>query len=75
MTWHQVVVTWDGTLLRIYVDGRLRKLAWQTVVPGVNDYPLTIGNGFEGRLDEVKIYDRALTAKEVASLYSRPKKD
>lgn len=75
MIWHQVVVTWDGTLLRVYVDGRLRRLAWQTVVPGVNEYPVTIGNGFEGRLDGVKIYDRALTAEEIASLYSRPKKD
>jgi hypothetical protein len=75
MIWHQVVTTWDGTLLRIYVDGRLKQLAWQTVVPGVNDYPLTIGSGFVGRLDEVKVYDRALTAEEVASLYSRPQKN
>jgi hypothetical protein len=75
MIWHQVVVTWDGTLLRIYLDGRLKKLEWQTVTPAVNDDPLLIGNGFVGRLDEVKIYDRALTAREVASLYTRPAKN
>lgn len=75
MIWHQLVVTWDGTLQRIYLDGRLKKLAWQTVAPSVNDDPLLIGSGFVGRLDEVKIYDRALTAREVASLYRRPKKD
>jgi hypothetical protein len=75
MIWHQVVVTWDGTLLRIYLDGRLKRLSWQTVVPGLNEYPVMIGNGFTGRLDEVKIFDRALTAEEVAALYSRPRKN
>lgn len=75
MVWHQVVVTWDGTLLRVYVDGLLKKLEWQTITPAANEEPLLIGNGFVGRLDEVKIYDRALTAKEVASLYQRPQKD
>jgi len=75
MIWHQVVATWDGTLLRVYVDGRLKKLAWQTVASGVNDDSLMIGNGFVGRLDEVKVYDRALTAEEVASLYHRPRKN
>ncbi len=75
MIWHQVVVTWDGTLLRIYLDGRLKKLEWQTVTPAVNDDPLLIGNGFVGRLDEVRLYDRALSAREVASLYTRPKKN
>ena len=75
MVWYQVVVSYDGSLLRTYVNGRLQRLDWQTIVPAVNDFPLLIGSGFEGRLDDVRIYDRALTAQEVASLYVRPRKN
>ncbi len=75
MVWYQVVVSYDGNLLRTYVNGRLQRLDWQTIVPGANDFPLLIGSGFEGRLDDVRIYDRALTAEEVASLYVRPRKN
>jgi hypothetical protein len=30
---------------------------------------LTIGNGFFGSIDDVRIYDRALSANQIRSLY------
>jgi len=78
-TWHFVVSTFDGKVLNVYVDGILVStsivaipgpimkcgsnlrigLAWS----GYPDY-------FQGAIDEVRIYKRALTACEVNNLYN-----
>lgn len=74
----------DGTPnvkeVRLYVDGALEALssagdrAIYTIVDSVDSPDLAIGvwlpagRYFEGAIDEVRIYDRALSAAEVASL-------
>ena len=72
-TWHHLAMTYDGKVLRLYCDGR--PVASQAVnkprVPG--NTPLVIGcrqdglhsSYFKGLIDEVRIYDRALTPEEV----------
>lgn len=75
-TWYHLVATYDGAYFRLYENGRdIGSMA----VTGVIDWGtsgLLIGahhtNGFEftGRIDESEIYDRALTATEVADHYS-----
>ena len=77
--WHHVLATYDGSLLtdgsKIYVDGKAAKLTF--VVDELNQpfgvkAPLRIGAGdgdqprFEGLIDEVRIYDRALRPAEVS---------
>jgi hypothetical protein len=72
--WHHVAVTQDGTGLAIYVDGR------QQVTGGANSSAWTghltltgtwLGGGhwsyFDGRLDEVRIWARALTPDEITA--------
>jgi hypothetical protein len=78
--WRHVFVTYDGSSkaagLRIYVDGRLQPqtAAADTLANSIqNDQPLRIGSRstsavFRGAIDDVRIYDRALTADEVAQL-------
>ncbi len=82
-SWVQVVSTYDGSRLRIYVNG---KAAGSKAVSGhtcVNTEPLAIGAKnhrtkglleafWDGRLDDVRIYNRALTATEVRQLAKRP---
>lgn len=79
--WHHAAATFDGANLKLYVDGQLQKqvvpLRGEIVV---NDNPLTIGmNGsnpslqergqsFDGAIDEVMIFNRALSADEVKGL-------
>ncbi|HCL06907.1 MAG TPA: hypothetical protein DHW64_13550, partial [Chitinophagaceae bacterium] len=73
-SWHHVAATYDGAFMRIYIDG---VLANQMAITGsitVNTNPLTIGyqNGYtneyyKGKLDEVKIWHRALSACEIAA--------
>lgn len=74
--WRHVVGTYDGSAIKVYIDG---ELAGQTPCQGKiesNDKPLTIGanksnssgDSFEGSIDDVRIYSRALEAHEIKSL-------
>lgn len=76
--WHQLALTWDGTIARLFVDGAVameRPLAGTLVAePGT---PLVIGaysnlNGFfPGGVARVELYDRALSAEEVAAAWAQ----
>ena len=73
--WHHVTLTVDKDQndgMRIFVDGDIAGSADAT---GVHDlstpYDLTIGSKegwFDGCIDDVRIYDRALTDTEVGAL-------
>ena len=66
--WHHVVATWDGAMLRLYLDGALQGETPRTGRSNPNPYPVMIGNfeypschggAFGGMIDEVRIYSRA----------------
>jgi photosystem II stability/assembly factor-like uncharacterized protein len=78
--WHHVVVTKDDAVFKIYIDGELNA----TVAPSLTntfmgvDASLIIGfthfsnastKYFEGYMDEIRIYKKALTIEEVLALY------
>jgi len=72
--WTHVVAVWDGSKSYMYINGELIKQMPRTGKPNPNPYPIMIGNweypschgtNFGGLIDEVKIYNRALTADEV----------
>lgn len=75
--WHHIAFTFDGQRARVYVDGAMG--SDPGVSPGAlgpNASALTIGaaNGggspFEGEIDEVAVYDRALSADEIFEHYA-----
>lgn len=73
--WYHVAATWDGTTVRIYVNGILDKSPPDTDsgAIGTDARPLYIGGRasadyFDGSIDDVRLYDRALNAAEVAEL-------
>ena len=71
--WYHVVGTQDGATTRIYVNGELRNSApsasYNGAAGGVTvGIEACCGNFFSGLVDELRIYSRALTASEVASL-------
>jgi len=72
--WTHVAVTGDGTNFRIYVNGVLsQESAFQTTDGSNATYyiggdPPTTGESYSGMADEVRIYDRALSADEVSEL-------
>jgi hypothetical protein len=78
--WHHVAGTFDGTTVHLYVDGkqvgngRPAALRINYNMPGGND--LFIGNyfwpgnwGFTGSIDELSIYNCALSASEIQTIY------
>ncbi len=77
--WHYAVVTYNGNTLRLYVDGML--VAYRDNINAIPDYngtrPLVIGKNsydnsryFIGDIDEVRVYNRALTEQEVVDAYN-----
>ncbi len=75
---YQVAATYDGTLLALYLNGQLRTYKFLTGKIRTAAIPLLIGQilpgtqdfNFKGVIDEVKIYDYALTPPAVQTLYS-----
>ncbi len=75
--WHHVAGTFDGSLLRLYVDGvedPASPVAYTGAV-GLDDFPVQIGanaelpeRGWVGRIDDVRVYGQALTETEVEAL-------
>jgi len=70
-TWTHVAATYDGSQLRLYVNGALVASTAVTSSYQVNTNPLWIGGNavygehFQGKLDELRIYNRALTQAEI----------
>jgi hypothetical protein len=76
-TWQHIAVTFDGTTKRVYVNGtevangaKAEALAYdvQPVWIGCDNNSGTFGMRFNGALDEVQLYSRALTAAEIQML-------
>ncbi len=75
---HHIAMTGEGAVLRLYLDGQL-KLEKTNVGPRLlNDTPVLIGrsagavspNWFKGVIDDVRIYNRALSAPEIYELHA-----
>lgn len=70
-TWTHLATTYDGTTLRLYVNGNLSATRLLVGVIEVNSTPLRIGGNthpdqfFQGRVDEIRVYSRALSETEV----------
>src|SRR5690606_11762249 len=71
--WKHVCLTYDGSTAKVYVNGTeeaSQVLAWNLVI---DDFFIgkQVNNGAEywnGLIDDVRLYNRALTAAEVAAL-------
>ena len=90
-SWHHVVGTFDGKLLRLYLDGKLANAnpsKFPTIKPGRNFFlGCVLGDAeatdpnygrtafFPGQIDEVKVFNRALSAEEVKSHFDAGVKD
>jgi hypothetical protein len=76
--WYHVAMVYDGTALRGYVNGALDGSASASGAVGTSDNPLRLGvyspsanlGFFPGLLDEISLYNRALSASEIQSVYA-----
>jgi hypothetical protein len=70
-TWTHVAATYDGARIRFYVNGVLASSTPASGTYQVNAAPLWLGGNavygehFKGKLDEVRMYNRALAPAEI----------
>lgn len=78
--WTHLAVTFDGSTVTLYVDGASAGADASVTPTGIVADSLAIGGrgdgptalSFDGLIDEVRIYDYALSPDEVSALYTRP---
>jgi hypothetical protein len=75
MTWVHIAGTWDGTTKRLYIDGVLARSGTSQISYDTHDLYLGAdeNNGslalpFDGVLDDLRVYSRALSLQEIAAL-------
>ncbi|QDV40625.1 FecR protein [Stieleria neptunia] len=74
-TWRHIVVTANGEQLQLYEDGKLVSSKPCAVVAASDSDTVWFGTDanaaqvWDGRIDEVALFDRALAAEDVAALY------
>ena len=73
-TWNHFAGTYDGTTIRAYINGSLiKETEWTGPMNDPNN-PVTFGEfinyWWSGSLDDVRIYNRALTNGEILQLYN-----
>ncbi len=78
--WHLIIGTYDGTTAKIYVDQELENSASKTLysqssVSGRIGLTSSGSGDFIGVMDEVNIYNRALSEQEISNLDSNSVED
>jgi hypothetical protein len=76
-TWYHVVGVYDGSTVKIYVDGILKGSTSATGSITAVTTSLRIGytydgSRFNGLIDEVRIYNRALSEEEIKQHFATP---
>jgi hypothetical protein len=74
--WHHCAATFDGEVMRVYLDGReigsLKRPGKITFSPEVPGFIGSLGGQnehFQGALDDLRIYAQALSPGQIAALY------
>lgn len=76
--WSHMAMTFDGSVLKCFIDGALAVASNITgaIEDNGNDFVIgdrhTLDRSYMGRIDEVRVYDRALSDGEVAVLGALP---
>ncbi len=75
--WHHLAGTYDGTNLKLYIDGTLEVTTAYTGSIANSVFSVNIGRNtqetgrfYKGAIDDVRIYNRALTQDEIAAIYA-----
>ncbi|MBS0267227.1 MAG: VCBS repeat-containing protein, partial [Planctomycetes bacterium] len=78
--WHHVAMTWDGTTMRGFVDGQLEAEQYvgatsvfynPAAVWSIGAHSTNGVRAFDGKIDEVGIYERVLSQPEIQAIFSQ----
>ncbi len=79
-SWFHVVLSYNGTELQTYINGVAGATKTMTLGTGMNviiigsrqDFANQTTESFEGIVDDIRLYNRSLTAAEALALYNEP---
>ena len=78
-TWTHVSATRTGSTIRIYLNGVLKKTGTVSKKPTANTSSLNIGGiggvtgyTFDGRIDDVRLYNKALISTQIQKIMTQP---
>ncbi len=81
-TWYKLAYTFDGIAAKLYINGNLIETSTGSTTFNPNSGDLYFGSNadpsglypfwFNGVIDEIRIYNRALSSKEIKSLANLP---
>ena len=79
--WHFVAGTYNGSLIRLYIDGAavagtagsgILQVTTNPLVIGAADQTGSASKTFRGLIDNVKLFGRGITSDEVQAIYAAP---
>lgn len=77
--WHQIAAVYDSQALAVYLDGRLDAMEAASGMLLIDASDIALGQGidyvtgWQGLMRDVRIYDRAMDAEEIAEVYHATK--
>ena len=78
--WHHICGTYDGEMIRCYTDGVLDAEGAYTGLINTSTFPIMIGANaqqagreWDGAMDEIRVYNYALTETEIRGSRRRPR--
>ena len=80
-SWNMILITYNGLLGNLYFNGNILSESFNYILETNGSMPLVIGSNslnrddefFSGCIDDVRIYNRALSSSEVFALYQMEK--
>jgi len=78
--WHHIAGTFDGTLLNVYLDGKLdnstddyagQSISWTTTTYDIGRHLNDNTYAFGGYIDDVRIYNQSLTSTQIEKIYAQ----
>jgi hypothetical protein len=79
LTWYHAAITYDNGSPKIYINGILDASSSSTLTPASSYYGNDVGRlgvgsqYFDGRISNLQVYNRALTASEILQNYNAQK--
>lgn len=76
--WHHLAFTFDNTAYKVYIDGNLKYskelssngIYYTSTSVAIGRDGTSSGNYFDGAIDDVRIFNRALSQNEIRQVYS-----
>lgn len=68
--WYHLAVTFDGKTMRVYINGELNSELDNNIPITPSEANLVIGQGFSGIIDDIRIYNKALSQDEILDIFS-----